>query len=64
MIKVKCRVYEGDLIELEENYAITDIKSQFMAVYRLCIRLNNFETVEINNVNANEIEFINAKTAD
>lgn len=64
-MRVKCRQYEGDLVELYEVDAIYDMGlSRYFCTYRLVIRINHGENIEIAKAYANEIEVINAKDAD
>lgn len=62
MIRVKCRQFEGVVITLEQDIYCMDMLGEHYATYRLVLRQNTGETIEIENLHGYEIEVINAKT--
>ena len=57
-MKVKCRGYEGELIDLSATTEIRNLKGEYKAItYELRIALDN-ANLTLENVKDNEIEFI------
>lgn len=60
-MKVKCRGYEGELIKLEQTYALKGVKEIIKRFYSISIKVDIDTTVDIDNVTDEEIMIENKK---
>ena len=57
-MKVECRDYIGDLIKIETMTVVT--MKPF--VYRVCLKINNRDYVDLKFVDLKEVEFVKEET--
>lgn len=63
-MKVKCRGYEGELVQLYENAEKDITGNTIFSTYDVHIKLKPGEEITLYEVPPVEIEVINAETAD
>lgn len=64
-MKVKCREYEGILIDLSASYVTTGISGKFYCdMYDLTLKINNYTEIRLSDVRNEEIEFIKESRND